>query len=92
MRLRAEWSGTRLTLTCRSVDILTGRNLPGVFVFYDIHPIQVRFEESKTSLTHFLTSVCAIVGGVWTVSGIVDSFLYHGHKALAKKMELGKLS
>lgn len=76
----------------RSVDILTGRNLPGMFVFYDINPIQVRFEERKETFTHFITSVCAIVGGVFTVSGIVDSFVYHGHKALKKKLELGKLS
>ena len=72
------------------MDILTGRNLPGMFVFYDINPIQVRFEERKETFTHFITSVCAIVGGVFTVSGIIDSFVYHGHKALKKKMELGK--
>jgi hypothetical protein len=51
---------------------------------------QVQFAETKTSFAHFLTSVCAIVGGVFTVSGLVDSFLYHGHRVLKKKMELGK--
>ncbi len=51
---------------------------------------QVRFAETKSSFTHFLTSVCAIVGGVFTVSGLIDSFLYHGGRALRKKMELGK--
>jgi endoplasmic reticulum-Golgi intermediate compartment protein 3 len=27
---------------------------------------------------------------VFTVSGIIDSFIYHGQKALKKKVELGK--
>lgn len=31
------------------------------------------------------------ISGIFTVAGIVDSFVYHGHKALRKKMEIGKL-
>jgi hypothetical protein len=50
----------------------------------------VRFAETRSSFLHFVTSVCAIVGGVFTVSGIIDSGLYHGTRVLRKKMELGK--
>ncbi|KAK1440290.1 hypothetical protein QVD17_06115 [Tagetes erecta] len=67
------------------------RSLPGVFFFYDLSPIKVTFTETHISFLHFITNVCAIVGGVFTVAGIVDSFVYHGHKALRKKMEIGKL-
>ncbi|KAK9075720.1 hypothetical protein SSX86_004049 [Deinandra increscens subsp. villosa] len=67
------------------------RSLPGVFFFYDLSPIKVTFTETHTSFLHFLTNVCAIVGGIFTVAGIVDSFIYHGHRALRKKMEIGKL-
>jgi len=42
------------------------------------------------SFLHFLTSVCAIVGGIFTVAGIVDAFIYHGHQAIKKKVDLGK--
>ncbi|KAJ8430414.1 hypothetical protein Cgig2_025841 [Carnegiea gigantea] len=66
--------------------------LPGVFFFYDLSPIKVTFREEHVSFLHFLTNVCAIVGGVFTVSGIIDSFVYHGHKAIKKKMEIGKFS
>lgn len=34
----------------------------------------------------------AFGAGVFTVSGIIDSFVYHGHKAIKKKMEIGKFS
>ncbi|KAM6553362.1 hypothetical protein CsatB_014124 [Cannabis sativa] len=66
--------------------------LPGVFFFYDLSPIKVTFAEEYISFLHFLTNVCAIVGGVFTVSGILDSFIYHGHKVIKKKMEIGKFS
>eukprot|EP00887_Chlorella_sp_A99_P002342 scaffold10.g2342.t1 len=67
-------------------------SLPGLFFFYELSPIKVSFQESRLSLLAFLTSVCAIVGGVFTVSGIVDATIYHGGRALKRKMELGKLS
>ncbi|XP_042514902.1 endoplasmic reticulum-Golgi intermediate compartment protein 3-like [Macadamia integrifolia] len=61
------------------------QSLPGVFFFYDFNPIKVTFTEEKESLLQFLTNICAIVGGVFTVSGIVDAFIYHGQRAMKKK-------
>lgn len=68
------------------------QSIPGVFFFYDLTPIKVTFAEEHVSFLHFLTNVCAIVGGVFTVSGILDSFIYHGQRAIKKKMEIGKFS
>uniref|UniRef100_A0A0D3DKI3 Endoplasmic reticulum vesicle transporter C-terminal domain-containing protein n=1 Tax=Brassica oleracea var. oleracea TaxID=109376 RepID=A0A0D3DKI3_BRAOL len=68
------------------------QSLPGVFFFYDLSPIKVTFTEEHISFLHFLTNVCAIVGGVFTVSGIIDAFIYHGQKAIKKKIEIGKFS
>eukprot|EP00294_Goniomonas_avonlea_P016447 CAMPEP_0114560418 /NCGR_PEP_ID=MMETSP0114-20121206/11451_1 /TAXON_ID=31324 /ORGANISM="Goniomonas sp, Strain m" /LENGTH=323 /DNA_ID=CAMNT_0001745967 /DNA_START=286 /DNA_END=1257 /DNA_ORIENTATION=+ len=75
----------------RSLDSGGMRGLPGVFFFYDLSPIMVRFSEQRKSFLHFLTSVCAIVGGVFTVAGILDGVIYSSQK-LAKKMSLGKQS
>ncbi|CAN1236309.1 Endoplasmic reticulum-Golgi intermediate compartment protein 3 [Linum grandiflorum] len=76
----------------RSADAGRLQSLPGVFFFYDLSPIKVTFMEEHVSFLHFLTNMCAIVGGVFTVSGILDSFVYHSQKAIKKKMELGKFS
>eukprot|EP00803_Ostreobium_quekettii_P009926 evm.model.scf_862.6 EVM.evm.TU.scf_862.6 scf_862:54352-57800(-) len=65
--------------------------LPGVFFFYDVSPIKVEIREHRDSFLHFLTNVCAIVGGVFAVSGLLDGVVYYGHNALKKKIELGKL-
>lgn len=64
--------------------------IQGVFFFYDLSPIKVTFKEERRSFLAFLTSACAIVGGVFTVSGIVDSTIWAGQRAVRKKRELGK--
>lgn len=66
--------------------------LPGLFFFYDLSPIKVKFAEERRSLASFLTSACAIVGGVFTVSGIVEGLLYSGRRAVVRrKSTIGKL-
>lgn len=68
------------------------QTFPGVFFVYDLSPIKVTFTENCMSFLHFLTNVCAIIGGTFTVAGIIDSFVYHGQKAMKRKMEVGKFS
>ncbi|KAK8935715.1 Protein disulfide-isomerase 5-4 [Platanthera zijinensis] len=63
---------------------------PGVIFIYDFSPIKVNFTEENTSLLHFLTSICAVLGGVFTVAGIIDAFVFHSHRAIKKKIQLGK--
>ncbi|KAJ3300506.1 Endoplasmic reticulum-Golgi intermediate compartment protein 3 [Borealophlyctis nickersoniae] len=74
----------------RSTKHSTG--LPGIFFNYDISPMLVIYTEYQKPLSHFLTDICAIVGGVFTVAGILDSFIYTAERTLKKKMELGKAS
>eukprot|EP00117_Sycon_ciliatum_P003897 scpid68113/ scgid8497/ Endoplasmic reticulum-Golgi intermediate compartment protein 3 len=66
--------------------------LPGVFIMYDMSPMMVQLTETRRSFIHFITSVCAIVGGLFTVSSLVDSLIYNAQRALQKKIELGKAS
>lgn len=51
---------------------------------------QVKIYEDSRSFLHFLTNVCAIVGGVFTVSGILDACIYQSERMIRKKMEIGK--
>ena len=43
--------------------------LPAVWFLYDLSPISVDIVESHPSLLHFLTRICAVVGGGFTVTG-----------------------
>ncbi|KAL5857297.1 hypothetical protein ACOSQ3_004755 [Xanthoceras sorbifolium] len=63
---------------------------PGVFFFYDFSPIKVTYKEEHISFLHFMTNICAIIGGIFAVAGIIDAFIYHGQRTLKKKMEIGK--
>lgn len=66
--------------------------LPGVFFIYELSPMMVKYTEKNRSFMHFLTGVCAIVGGIFTVAGLIDSAIYHSARAIQKKIELGKAS
>lgn len=44
------------------------------------------------STGHFLNNVFSIVGGIFTVAGILYTFLDSSIHAIQKKMELGKFS
>ena len=57
---------------------------------YKSSPIQIIVSERLKPLYHFITSVCAIVGGVFTVAGLMDSVGYNTAKAFKKKVDLGK--
>jgi len=75
----------------KQISLLAGDSgLPGVFFMYEFSPMMVKVSERAKSFLHFLTSLCAIVGGVFTVAGLLDAFLYHSAKYIQKN-ELGKL-
>ncbi|KAF8160191.1 Sec1-like protein [Pholiota molesta] len=58
--------------------------LPGAFFNFEISPILVVHAETRQSFAHFLTSTCAIVGGVLTVASLLDSILFATGRALKK--------
>ncbi|KAK0524916.1 ER-derived vesicles protein erv46 [Tilletia horrida] len=59
--------------------------VPGVFLNFEISALKVVQQETKSSLGHFLTNLCAIVGGILTIFGIVDALIYSGRLRLAGK-------
>mmetsp|Transcript_56784 Transcript_56784/g.133047 ORF Transcript_56784/g.133047 Transcript_56784/m.133047 type:complete len:475 (-) Transcript_56784:90-1514(-) len=65
--------------------------VPTLRLNYDILPIVVNYAEKRQAFYHFITQLCAIVGGVFTVAGIVASLMDKGVQAIRKKQELGKL-
>ena len=66
--------------------------MPGIFFNYELSPLMVKYTEKSKSFGHFATNLCAIIGGVFTVAGLFDSFLYHSIRAIERKIELGKFS
>jgi hypothetical protein len=55
---------------------LTEHNIPGLFIKYELSPFLVRIESAGRSFKHFLVQVCAILGGVLTMTGLLDALWY----------------
>ncbi|KAI3702962.1 hypothetical protein L6452_28716 [Arctium lappa] len=70
-------------------SLIQAHSIPVAKFHLEFSPLQVLITENPKSFSHFITNLCAIIGGVFTVAGILDSILYNTCK-LAKKVELGK--
>lgn len=67
-----------------------GRGLPGVFFFYEISSLHVELVEKRLGWVRFLTSICAVVGGAFSVMMFADKFIYDASKAFpSSRQSLG---
>ena len=66
-------------------------NTPGAKFTFDLSPMTIVMTTQTIPFYHFVTSLCAIVGGVFTVVGMFDSALFATWNAVAKKNAMGKL-
>ncbi|KAM7389568.1 hypothetical protein PAMP_023535 [Pampus punctatissimus] len=69
----------------------TGRIIPVIWFRYDLSPITVKYTERRQPLYRFITTICAIIGGTFTVAGIIDSCIFTASEAW-KKIQIGKMS
>ncbi|KHN82773.1 Endoplasmic reticulum-Golgi intermediate compartment protein 3 [Toxocara canis] len=83
----------QFSVTTHQKDIGMGASgLPGFFVQYEFSPLMVKYEERKQPLSTFLVSLCAIIGGVFTVASLIDSLIYHSSRVIQQKVELNKFN
>lgn len=68
-----------------------GMLIPGLFLSYDLSPIHIEVEESKKSFFHFVVQLCAIIGGVFTVSSMLSTFMDDVVLKAVRKRQQGKL-
>jgi len=71
-------------------SVMGGLQLQSLIIPLCLAVLQVRIQEQKSSFLHFLTNVCAIVGGIFAVSGLIDGTVYQAEQVIRKKIELGK--
>lgn len=77
----------------KSATAISGESgMPGIFFSYELSPLMVKFTEKSNSLGHLATNICAIIGGIFTVAGLIDSILYTSIRAIKRKIELGKFN
>ena len=58
---------------------------PVVDFKYDLSPISIVLQQQRMPTYRFVTSSCAIIGGVFTIIGLVENIIHHSASALMKK-------
>ncbi|KAJ8577019.1 hypothetical protein ON010_g2185 [Phytophthora cinnamomi] len=66
--------------------------VPSALFTFDISPLVVQITTDSIPFYHFITHLCAVIGGVFTILGLVDSGVFHAMNSIKKKQQLGKLS
>lgn len=56
-------------------SILAQMGLPAIFFRYELSPIKLRYTMSYKTWSEFFVEICAIIGGMFVVAGIVESLL-----------------
>lgn len=58
---------------------------------YELSPISVLYSQEKENIIEFLVHIFAIIGGIFTIAGIIDAIIHRSVSALFKA-RIGKLS
>ena len=64
--------------------------IPKAKFHYQPSPMQIVVAEERAPFYSFITSLMAIIGGVYSVMGIADGLLFNSIAMLRKKIELSK--
>ncbi|TDH70402.1 hypothetical protein CCR75_000372 [Bremia lactucae] len=64
---------------------------PSAFFRFDISPLVVQISNGSIPFYHFITHLCAVFGGVFTILGLLDSGVFLAMNSITRKQQLGKL-
>lgn len=70
---------------------IANQQMPSLYLRYDFSPVTVQYKETKETASHFAVQICAVIGGIFTMAGLVDSVLHKSIANLAQKAQVGKL-
>lgn len=71
------------TMHKQVVDLSSGIIVqPGVFFKYDFAPMMISMEKEEGISYNLFRNICGIAGGVFSILGLIDSFLYRTTTAL----------
>ena len=81
----------RYQYTANSFEDLVYNGLPALYFKYDLSPITIEYKHTKMSFLTFLINIFAILGGVFTIAGIIDAIIHKSVLALLRKAEMNKI-
>ncbi|ESQ47639.1 hypothetical protein EUTSA_v10021173mg [Eutrema salsugineum] len=61
------------------------RTWPAVYFLYDLSPITVTIKEERRSFLHLITRLCAVLGGTFALTGMLDRWMFRFIESFTKK-------
>lgn len=77
-------------ITQKNLTEKQSRNVPGIFLNYNIAPISLVQYEIISTPWKLITSICAIVGGCFTCVSLIDQLFFRTLSSLEGKRQIGK--
>jgi len=78
--------------TANSNKLTANTHQSSIYFRYGLSPVTVNYTDSRRPFFGFLVQTMGLVGGLFTVAGILESILYQGIQTVQKKFEMGKLT
>ena len=82
-------NGFQVSIT-RHQRKVTQNNIPAVNFNYDFSAMTIYKTQRRKPFTSFITGLCAIVGGIYTIAALTDSLLFRAQRTLFTKTQTGK--
>jgi hypothetical protein len=60
------------------------RAWPAVYFLYDLSPITVTIKEERRRFLHFITRLCAVLGGTFALTGMLDRWMFRFVESFTK--------
>ena len=77
--------------TYSSFAEFTINEMPSIYFRYDLSAITVEYKQYKETFLNFFINICAILGGIFTVTGIIDAIIHKSVVLLLRKAEMNKI-
>ena len=77
--------------TYNSFSDFVYNGIPSIYFKYDLSPITIEYKYTRMKYLTFLINVFAILGGVFTVAGILDAIIHKSVLVLLRKAEMNKI-
>ena len=90
-KIENQSSKDKYQYTVNSFADIAYNGLPSLYFKYDLSPITIEYKYSKMKFLTFLINVFAILGGVFTVAGIIDAIIHKSVLLLLRKAEMNKI-
>lgn len=85
-----QYSVTEYTKVVNTRDNFQDAVVTGFWMNYDFTPFEVQVTKSRKSMWHFLTECCAILGGIFAFTGMLDNFAYQLNKSFGEGKRGGR--